>query len=223
MTWDPLWLSYQAAALATLLSLGVGVWVANLLTKSWLPGRELIDAAITVPMLLPPTVLGYYLLVGLGKKSAVGSGYASLFGSPLLFSFVACVIAGFLSALPFVVKFSRVAIESVDPTLVKAARTLGASPTRAFFTVTLPLATPGIIAGLTLGFAKALGEFGVTLMIAGDIPGETQTSPLYIYDQIMANHEGRAQGMILVLTATAFVAMWAANRMMARLRSGVRG
>ena len=216
MTWDPLWLSYQVAATATLMALVVGVALAALLARPRLPGRELLDALVTIPLVMPPTVLGYYLLVSLGRRSWLGGAYEDLTGRPLLFSVTGCVIAAFVGALPMVVKSARTAIESVDPTLIQAARTLGAGRARAFATVTLPLAAPGIIAGVMLGFARALGDFGVTLMVAGDIPGETQTASLFIYDQIMANQENRAGGMIAVLTATAVFTLWAVNRITRR-------
>ncbi|HLU67890.1 MAG TPA: molybdate ABC transporter permease subunit [Kofleriaceae bacterium] len=213
MTWDPLWLSYQVAALATLLALVLGVGLATVLARRRLPGRELIDALITIPMVLPPTVIGFYLLTALGKESWIGGLYESIFGTRLLFTFEACVIAAFLAALPLVVKSARTALEGVDPTLEQAARTLGAGPVRVFFTVTLPLASRGIVAGVVLGFARALGEFGVTVMIAGNIPGETQTASLYVYDRIIANQDAEAYGMVAVLTATALGALWSVNRL----------
>ncbi len=213
MTWDPLWLSYKVALLATLIALVIGVGLATLLARPRLPGRELLDALLTIPLVLPPTVIGFYLLTALGKKSFFGSGFEEMFDVRLLFSFRGCVIASSVAALPMVVKSARVAIEDVDPTLVQAARTLGAGPVRIFATVTLPLAARGITAGVILGFARALGEFGVTLMIGGDIPGETQTATLYIYDQIMANRDATAYGMIAVLTATAIAVLWAVNHL----------
>jgi molybdate transport system permease protein len=213
MTWDPLWLSYKVALVATLIALVVGVGLAALLARRRLPGRELLDAILTIPLVLPPTVIGFYLLTALGKHSFIGSEFQELFGVRLLFSFRGCVIASSVAALPMVVKSARTAIEDVDPTLLQAARTLGAGPMRVFWTVTLPLAARGISAGVILGFARALGEFGVTLMIGGDIPGETQTAPLYIYNRIVANRDAHAYGMIAVLTATALGILWAVNHL----------
>jgi molybdate transport system permease protein len=213
MTWDPLWLSYKVAFIATLIALVLGVGLATLLARPRLPGRELIDAVLTVPLVLPPTVIGFYLLTALGKHSFLGSRFQDIFDVRLLFSFRGCVIASSVAALPMVVKSARVAIEDVDATLVQAARTLGAGPVRIFWTVTLPLAARGIMAGVILGFARALGEFGVTLMVAGDIPGETQTATLYIYDQIMAEGDDSAYGMIAVLTVTALGVLWAVNHL----------
>jgi len=222
MTWDPLWLSYKVALIATIIALLVGVGLATLLARPRLPGRELIDAVLTVPLVLPPTVIGFYLLTALGKHSFLGSGFEDMFDVRLLFTFRGCVIASSVAALPMVVKSARVAIEDVDATLVQAARTLGAGPVRIFWTVTLPLAARGIVAGVILGFARALGEFGVTLMIGGDIPAETQTATLYIYDQIMANRDATAYGMIAVLTATAIAVLWAVNHLNRR-RGGATG
>ena len=213
MTWDPLWLSYKVAALATLIALILGLGLGTLLARPRVPARELLDALLTVPMVLPPTVIGFFLLTALGKDSFLGGAYQHVFDVRLLFTFQGCVIASAVAALPLIIKSSRVAIEAVDPTLQQAARTLGAGPARVFFTVTLPLAARGIVAGVVLGFARALGEFGVTLMIGGDIPGETQTAPLYIYDQIMANQDAHAYGMIAVLSGTALAAMWGVNQL----------
>ncbi len=221
MTWDPLWLSYKVALVATLIALVLGVGLATLLARPRLPGREIIDALLTIPLVLPPTVIGFYLLTALGKHSLLGSTFQELFDVRLLFSFRGCVVASSVAALPMIVKSARVAIEDVDPTLVQAARTLGAGPMRIFATVTLPLAARGITAGVILGFARALGEFGVTLMIGGDIPGETQTASIYIYDQINSinsSNDANAYGMVAVLTATAFAVLWAANHLNRRRR-----
>lgn len=213
MIWEPLWLSYRVAFVATGLTLVIGVALATLLARTRFPGREILDAVVTIPLVLPPTVLGYYVLTALGRNSYLGELYESITGGQLIFSVSGCVVAAFLGSLPLMVKSARAALEGVDEELVHAARTLGASPVRAFFTVQLPLAVPGLFAGLMLAFARALGDFGVTLMVAGNIPGETQTASLYIYDQIMANQEANAAGMIAVLTGTAIFTLWAVNRL----------
>jgi molybdate transport system permease protein len=212
----PLLLSLEVAAIATVLAVVTGVALAALLAWRRLPGRDLIDAILTAPMVLPPTVLGYYVLVTLGKHSALGRAWHAAFHSDIVFTVTGCVVAATIGALPMVVKSARTALEGVDPTLVQAARTLGAGPVRAFFTVTLPLAAPGVIAGAMLGFARALGDFGVTLMIAGDIPGQTQTASLYIYDQVVGGHDAAAGGMIALLTAVAIATMFAANTLTRR-------
>lgn len=203
MTLDlaPLTLSFQIAALATAASAVVGVAVAAVLANGRFPGRDLVDVLFTAPIVMPPTVLGYYLLVALGRRSVLGRAFESLTGSPIVFTFTGAVCAAIVSALPLVVRSSRTALEETDPRLVLAARTLGATPLRAFFSVQLPLASRGIIAALTLAFARSLGDFGVTLMVAGDIPGETQTAALAIYDAIQAHRDDDATALVVVLTA----------------------
>lgn len=213
MEWAPLVLSLQVTAIATALAAVLGIGLAALLAYQRFPGRELLDVLITAPMVLPPTVLGYYLLVALGRRSAIGKAYEELFDSTIVFTKTGAVVAALICALPFVVKASRAGFEGVDATLVAAARTLGAGPLRAFFTIQLPLAGGGIIAGLVLGFARSLGDFGVTLMVAGNIPGETQTASLAIYDAIQANRDDDALGMIAVMSAFTIAALYAVNKL----------
>jgi len=211
--WQPLFLSFQIASLATLVAAVVGIALATLLATRRFPGRDLLDVLITTPMVLPPTVLGYYVLVLLGRKSWLGEAFERLTGSSIVFTRTGAVIAASIGALPLIAKAARAALEGVDPTLLRAAQTLGATRTRAFFTVHLPLAAPGVLAGVMLGFARALGDFGVTLMIAGDIPGFTQTAPLAIYDAIQGNRQGDAIGMIMVLSAFALVTLYAVAKL----------
>jgi molybdate transport system permease protein len=213
VNWQPLFLSLQIATIAMLVALVIGTGLALLLVWKKLPLPDVVAALISTPLVLPPTVLGYYLLTAIGKHSAIGRAFHAIFGRDIVFTRLGCVVAATVEALPMVVKSARTALAGVDPTLVAAARTLGAGPVRAFFTVRLPLAAPGIIAGTTLGFARALGDFGVTLMIAGDIPGDTQTAPLYVFDQVTGGHDSLANGMIAVTTAIAIAAMYAANRL----------
>lgn len=209
----PLLLSFKVATLATLVSGVLGVGLSALLSSRRFPARNIVDVLVTAPMILPPTVLGYYVLVLLGRRSIVGGIYERLTGSTVVFTQTGAVVAAAIGALPLIVKSSRAALESVDPVLVNAARTLGASTLRALLTVKVPLAAPGIASGVMLGFARALGDFGVTLMVAGDIPGETQTASLAIYDAIQANREDRAVFMIVVLTAVAFSILYVTNRL----------
>jgi molybdate transport system permease protein len=213
--WQPLVLSFQIAFFATLLATVSGVLIGLWLTSRRVIGRDLIDAITTAPMVMPPTVLGYYVLVALGRNSAVGRGWEALFGSSIVFTRTGAVIAATLGSLPLVVKSARAALEGVDPTLLKAARTLGAGPVRAFVTVHLPLAARGLIAGVMLAFARSLGDFGVTLMVAGDIPGETQTAALAIYDMIQSHQERAAAGMVAVLTSITIVALYVVNKLTA--------
>jgi molybdate transport system permease protein len=209
----PLFLSLKVATIATVLSAIAGIWLAALLSNKNFVGRNVLDVFITAPMVLPPTVLGYYLLVLLGRRSALGGMFERLTGSTVVFTQTGAVIAAAVGALPLVVKSARAALESVDPVLIHAARTLGANPLRAFLTVKVPLAAPGITSGTMLGFARALGDFGVTLMVAGDIPGETQTASLAIYDAIQSNKEEQAVLMIAVLTVVALVVLFVTNRL----------
>jgi molybdate transport system permease protein len=210
--WTPLLLSLRVATLATLLATALGVAIATVLAVVKPRGRELIDALVTAPMVLPPTVLGYYVLGALGRHSYVGQLFERATGAPIVFTATGAVIAAAIGALPLITKSARAALEEVDPRLVGAARSLGAGALRAFFTVSLPLARGGVAAGVTLGFARALGDFGVTLMVAGSIPGVTRTASLAIYDLVQAGREGEALGTALLLSALAIAALYGVNR-----------
>jgi molybdate transport system permease protein len=214
-SWAPLVISLHVATLATLCAGSLGLALATLLASRRCPGRQLLDVIFTAPMVLPPTVLGYYVLVAIGRRSLVGHGFEAAFGSSLVFTRTGAVIAATLGSLPLVMKSARTAIEAVDPSLLRAAATLGAGPVRRYLTVTLPLALPGVVAGLMLGFARSLGDFGLTLMVAGDIPGRTQTASLAIFDALQANQAASAQGMIAVLSATAMGILYAVNKLTA--------
>lgn len=216
MSWDPLVLSFQVALAATVLAGLVGIGLAGLMARARFRGRDLLDALITAPMVLPPTVLGYYLLTLIGRESAVGSTYEDITGSSLVFTPVAAVLAAFIGALPMVVKSARAAMEDIDPRLTAAAATLGASPLKVFWTIVLPLSRSGLLAGLTLGFARALGDFGVTLMVAGNIPELTQTGALAIYDAVQANREAEAAGMVAVMSAFAILALYIGTKLVKR-------
>jgi molybdate transport system permease protein len=205
----PLVLSFQIATLSTLIAAIVGVGIATLLANVRFPGRDLLDVLATAPTVLPPTVLGYYLLVAVGRRSAIGHAFEAVFGSSIVFTRTGAVLAATVGSLPLVVKTARAALEDVDPTLMRAARTLGASAVRAFFTVQVPLAARGLMSALMLAFARSLGDFGITLMVAGDIPGETQTAALAIYDAIQEHRETAALGMVLALTGIAMAILYA--------------
>lgn len=213
MSFEPLVLSFEVAVVATCIAGVLGVGIAWLMSRTRFAGSDLLDALITAPMVLPPTVLGYYLLLGIGRNSTLGGAYEALTGSSLVFTKTAAIVAGTIAALPFVVKTTRTAMADVDPRLIGAAATLGASPVRIFWTIVLPLSRGGILAGLTLGFARALGDFGVTLMIAGNIPGLTQTGALAIYDAVQANRDAEAAGMVAVMSGIAIVALYAGTKL----------
>ena len=196
---EPLLLSFQIAIIATSIAGALGVALGLLLSRRF-PGRDVLDVLVTAPIVLPPTVLGYYVLVVLGRRSTLGQAFEAVTGTPIVFTRTGAVLAAIIGALPLTTKSARAALEGVDRRLVLAARTLGAGPLRAFLTVHLPLASRGILAGTMLGFARSLGDFGVTLMVAGDIPGETQTAALAIYDAIQGQRERDAAFMVGFLT-----------------------
>jgi molybdate transport system permease protein len=209
----PLVLSLQIAALATMTAGILGIAVAAVLANCRFPGRDLVDVVVTAPIVLPPTVLGYYLLVALGRRSGIGHAFEAVFGSPIVFTRTGAVIAATVGSLPLVVKSSRAALESVDVTLVRAARSLGAGPVRAFLSVQLPLAGRGVVAAVMLAFARSLGDFGITLMLAGDIPGETQTASLAIYDAIQQHRDGDAAALAASLTAIGLAVLYVVNKL----------
>lgn len=216
MSWTPIHLSLQIACIATLIAGGLGIALGLMLARLRFAGRELVDVLVTAPMVLPPTVLGYYVLVVFGRNSALGRGYEALTGSSIAFTRTGAVLAATIAALPFVLKAARVAFEEIDPRLIAAAQTLGAGPLRIFFQVELPLARAGITAGVALGFARSLGEFGITLMVAGNLPGLTQTGALAIYDAVQANRERDAAEMVAVMTGIAVAILYLVNRLARR-------
>ena len=208
MIWDPLLLSLQVAVFATALSAVAGLALALWLARSDFRGKSLVETVVSLPLILPPSVVGYYLLLLLGR-----SGPLYVLGLRLVFTWLAAVIASAVVALPLMVQSSRAAIAAVDPLLEKAAGTLGAPPWKVIWDVTLPLSRRGILAGVVLAFARSLGEFGATLMVAGNIPGRTQTLPLAIYDLVQANQMPQANGAVLLMTAIAFGLLFAVNRL----------
>jgi molybdate transport system permease protein len=187
--------------------------VAAVLANGSFPGRDLLDVLVSAPLVLPPTVLGYYVLVAVGRRSGVGHAIEAIFGAPIVFTRAGAVLAATIGALPLVAKSGRAALEAVDPTLVRAARSLGAGPMRAFATVQLPLARRGIVAAVMLAFARSLGDFGTTLMVAGDIPGETQTASLALYDAIQEHRDGAALGLALALTAIGVAVLYVVTKL----------
>lgn len=213
MNWFPLWLSLRVAGIATLLAGFVGIGLAYVLAKGRFRGRAVLEALASVPIVLPPTVLGYYLLVSLGVRTPIGRAWESLFGGPLVFTPTAAVLAATVSATPFVLRTSRAALEAVDPRFEQAARTMGLPEWRVALHVSLPLARRGLLAGVALGFARALGDFGVTVMLAGNIPDRTQTMPVAVYDAVQSGNDKIASTMSAVLAAIAVVVLVAVNRL----------
>src|SRR5581483_3023779 len=211
--WFPLWLSLRVAAISTAIALVFGLWLAWLLANREFRGREVLDAAVTLPLVLPPTVLGYYLLVLLGRSSPIGRVYEVVFGGPLVFTWQAAVVASLFHSAPLLVKSARAAFESVDRSYERAARNLGASELRLFWRVTLPLVRRSILAAAALAFARSLGDFGVTLMIAGNIPGRTQTVAVAIYDAVEGGNGTAARVLVLIVSALALAILTLANRL----------
>jgi molybdate transport system permease protein len=211
--WFPLWLSLRVAAISTALALTAGLWLAWMLANRTFRGKEILDAAITLPLVLPPTVLGYYLLVLLGRASPIGGFYEWAFGGPLVFTWQAAVVASLFHSTPLLVKSARAAFESVDRSYERAARNLGATELRLFWRVTLPLVRRSILAAAALAFARSLGDFGVTLMIAGNIPGRTQTVAVAIYDAVEAGNGATARILVLIISAVSLAILTLANRL----------
>ena len=217
IVWDPLSLSLRIAFVSMVLTLLVGTGLTVLLMWKRLPGRDLLDAITSVPLVLPPTVLGYYLIVSMGPESAVGRAWEAMFGGQLIFTFKGAVIAASVGSLPLVVRSVRIGLESVDPNYIAAARTLGANPLRVFFTIVLPLAAPGVIAGAMLGFARALGDYGATMFFAGARIDGVPTGSIAVMDFFYGNHEEEARQMSLVMTVVGVAMLYLANRLTRRM------
>ena len=211
--WVALSLTLKVAGWATAINLVLGVGVGFLMARCRFPGRDLFDAVLTLPMVMPPTVLGYYLLVVIGSQGVVGAWLLQHFGIRLIFTWQAAVIAATIVAFPLVFKAARAAFESVDPQLEDAARTLGVSEAAVFFRVSLPLAWRGILAGLLLSFARALGEFGATLMVAGSIAGKTQTLSIAVYEAVQAGQDDTANFLVVVTSITCIAVLLSAGRL----------
>jgi molybdate transport system permease protein len=196
----PLWLSVRVSVAATILTLAVGVPLAWLLARRTFAGRDVLASVVVAPLVLPPTVLGYYLLVLIGSQGPVGRLLNSA-GIELAFTWKAAVLAGTVGSAPLLIKAVQAGFESVDARLEQAARTLGRSEWNVFWTITAPLAWRSLMAGGILAFCRAFGDFGITLMIAGSIPGRTQTLPLAIYDHVQANQMAEANALSLISVA----------------------
>jgi molybdate transport system permease protein len=212
-TWTTLALTLKVAAWATAINLVLGVAVGWLLARRSFFGRELLDAVLTLPFVLPPTVLGYYLLVVIGKRGWLGSWLYQTFGINLIFTWQGAVIAATIVSFPLVLKSARAAFEGVDPQLEKAARVLGLGELALFFRITLPMAWPGILAGTLLVFARSLGEFGATLMVAGSIPGRTQTLSVAVYEAVQAGQDSVANTLVVIISVTCIVVLLVAGRL----------
>ena len=220
--WTAIWLSLRVALVATLVALPVAIWIAYLLARKRFPGRQLLNGLVHLPLVLPPVVTGYLLLVLFGQQGPIGSVLDQTFGISFAFRWTGAALAAAIMAFPLMVRAIRLGFEVVDPGLEDAAATLGASRLRILFTVTLPLVVPGILAGAILGFAKALGEFGATITFVAAIPGQTQTIPTAIYGLLQVpGSEPAVLGLVAVSVILAMGALlmseWLARRMAKRL------
>jgi molybdate transport system permease protein len=214
----PLMLTLKVAAWATLLASVAGVLIAYVLVRLRFPGREVLDAMMTLPMVMPPTVLGYYLLVLVGRRGPIGGWLESNFGITLIFTWQGAVIAAAVVALPLVYKGARAALEGVERQFEQAARVLGKSEFSVFLQVTLPLAWRGILAGAMLAFARAMGEFGATLMVAGSLPGRTQTLSIAVYEAVQAGKDDVANFLVIVTSVVCIVILLASGRLLRPVR-----
>ena len=210
----PLLLTLKVAGWATVFATVAGVLIAYTLTRRRFPGKDILDAMMTLPMVMPPTVLGYYILIVVGRRGPIGAWLETNFGVTLIFTWQGAVIASSIVALPLVYKAAATAFEGVDRQFEQAARILGKSEWAVFFRVTLPLAWHGIIAGAMLGFARALGEFGATLMVAGNIPGRTQTLSIAIYDAVEAGRDDVANFLVIVTSIVCITILVASGKLL---------
>lgn len=210
MDFSPLWISLKTAFLATIITSIIGIFISYKMANYKGRGRGLIDGVFTLPIILPPTVIGFFLLLICGKNGFVGKIFMS-FNKNIIFSWSATVIAATVVAFPMMYRTCRSAFEQIDKNMISAARTLGLSETKIFFKIAIPLAWPGIIGGLVLSFARALGEFGSTLMIAGNIPGKTQTMPVAIFFAVEGGDMNKAMLWVLIIVAISFIMIFLLN------------
>ncbi|WP_196000793.1 molybdate ABC transporter permease subunit [Clostridium sp. 1001271B_151109_B4] len=210
MDFSPLWISIKTAFLATIITSIIGIFISYKMANYKGRGRGFIDGIFTLPLILPPTVIGFFLLLICGKNGFVGKIFMS-FNKNIIFSWSATVIAATVVAFPMMYRTCRSAFEQIDKNMISAARTLGLSETKIFFKIAIPLAWPGIIGGLVLSFARALGEFGATLMIAGNIPGRTQTMPVAIFFAVEGGDMNKAMIWVLIIVSISFIMIFLLN------------
>jgi molybdate transport system permease protein len=210
-------LSFQVALAATFFVTVIGIWVSYLLARKDFRGKEVIDVLFTLPLVLPPTVVGYYLIVLFGRNGVLGKQLYAFTGWSVMFTWYGAALASFVVALPLMIKTTRAAFESVDKSLVNASYTLGHSELETFLRVVVPLSKKGIIAGIVLSFARALGEFGATLMVAGNIPGRTNTMTLTIYSLASGGEWAKAQALVAFFTLVSGGFLYVANKFSRRM------
>lgn len=208
---EPIVLSIKVAILATIIAFIFGMLFAYLMTKKNISGKSIWETLLTLPLILPPSIVGYLLLKVFGKRGPIGAFLLDTFGVQVVFTWIACVIAATVVALPLMYQNAKGAFQTVDSTYELAARTLGSSPFKVFLTVTVPLSKPGIISGVILTFARAMGEFGATLMLAGNIPGKTQTIPTAIYYATVTGKDDQANLLVFIMVIFCFALVFGLN------------
>ena len=218
--WPALWLSLQVATWATLLCLVLGTGVGYALARWRFPGRDLVDTLLTLPMVMPPTVLGYYLIVVWGRNGWLGAWLHAHFGISLMFTWQGAVLAATVVAFPLLFKSARAAFEGVSTEYEQAARILGDNELRVFFRITLPLAARGLLAGTMLAFARAMGDFGATLMVAGNIEGKTQTAAMAVFDAVQAGDYTLANTLVAIMSVVCVTILVMTNKLASRGRAG---
>lgn len=204
-------LSIKVASVATIFAFILGMFFAYVLTRKRIPGKSIWETILILPMVLPPSIVGYLLLKVFGKRGPIGAFLLDTFGIQIVFTWIACVIAACVVALPLMYQNAKAAFQSVDETYELAAGTLGSGEWKTFWTVTFSLARPGIVSGIILTFARAMGEFGATLMLAGNIEGQTQTIPTAIYYAVATGREEEANTLVAVITIFSFLLIFGLN------------
>lgn len=216
--WQILWFTILVSACSTLLILPLGIALAWLLARRKWPGKSVLETLVSLPLVIPPVAVGLVLLKLLGRHGPVGSFFKDVFNMQIVFTWKAVVAAMAVMSFPLLVRTARVAFEEVNPRLEQVARTLGAGPWRVFITVTLPLAGKGVVAGIVLAFARAIGEFGATILVAGNIPGKTSTLSLSIYHYIQLGRDREAFWLMIISVLIGFTAIWFSELYLKRSR-----
>jgi len=212
MILSPIIISIKVAVISTIITLIIGVSLSRLTTKYNFKGKDILEVVLLLPMVLPPTVVGYGLLILIGKRGIIGKLLYDIFGVRLIFTWIAACIAATIVSLPLMYQSCKSAFLKVDPSLEEVACSLGASKRKVFWKVSIPLALPGILSGTVLAFARALGEFGATLMVAGNIPGKTQNIPLAIYFAVETGDTKTANFLLAVVVIFSFIVVYGVNR-----------